>query len=68
MGPNVIGFQFHPETSAKGFEKWLVGHAAELAAAKIDVPGLRADGQTYGPELERKAQAVILAWLAGIEA
>jgi GMP synthase (glutamine-hydrolysing) len=67
MGPNIIGFQFHPEASAKGFEKWLVGHEAELAAAKIDVPRLRADAQTYGPELERKAQAVLSAWLGGLE-
>ena len=67
MGPNIVGFQFHPEASAQGFEKWLIGHAAELAAAKIDVPRLRADAQTYGPELERKAQAVLSAWLGGLE-
>lgn len=68
MGPNIVGFQFHPEASAKGFEKWLVGHAVELAAAKIDVPRLRADAQTYGPELERKAQAVLADWLGGLKA
>lgn len=67
MGPNIIGFQFHPEASAKGFEKWLVGHAAELAAARIDVPRLRSEAQTYGAELERKAQAVLSAWLGGLE-
>ncbi|MBI1338782.1 glutamine amidotransferase [bacterium] len=67
MGPNIIGLQFHPEASAKGFEKWLVGHAAELATAKIDVPRLRADAQRYGAELERKAQAVLSNWLGGLE-
>lgn len=67
MGPNIIGFQFHPEASAKDFEKWLVGHAAELAAARIDVPRLRSEAQTYGPELERKAQAVLFAWLGSLE-
>jgi GMP synthase (glutamine-hydrolysing) len=67
MGPNIIGFQFHPEASAKDFEKWLVGHAAELAAAKIDVPRLRSEAKTCGPELERKAQAVLSAWLGGLE-
>jgi len=67
VGPNIIGFQFHPEASATGFEKWLVGHAAELTAARIDVPRLRADAQTYGPELERKAQAVLSAWLGKLE-
>ncbi|WP_306119135.1 MULTISPECIES: glutamine amidotransferase [unclassified Roseitalea] len=67
MGPNIVGFQFHPEASAKGFEKWLVGHAAELAAARIDVPRLRADAQRYGAELERKAQAVLSNWLGGLQ-
>jgi GMP synthase (glutamine-hydrolysing) len=67
MGPNIAGFQFHPAASAKDFEKWLVGHAAELAMAKIDVPRLRADAQTYGPELERKAQSVLSDWLGGLE-
>jgi len=67
IGPNIVGFQFHPEASAKGFEKWLVGHSAELAAARIDVPRLRSEAQTYGPELERKAEAVLSAWLGGLE-
>ena len=67
LGANIIGFQFHPEASAKGFEKWLVGHAAELAAGQIDVPRLRVDAQTYGAELESKAQAVLSAWLGGLK-
>jgi len=25
MGSNIVGFQFHPEASAKGFEKWFGG-------------------------------------------
>ncbi|TCT39577.1 glutamine amidotransferase [Martelella mediterranea] len=67
MGPNIIGFQFHPEVSAKGFEKWLIGHAAELAAAKVDVPQLRLAAARYGPELQRKGQATASAWLAGLD-
>lgn len=63
MGPNVIGFQFHPEASARGFEKWLVGHAHELAAAGVDIFGLRADAAAYGAEVERKADRVAAAWL-----
>jgi GMP synthase (glutamine-hydrolysing) len=66
LGPNVIGFQFHPEAGAGNFEAWLVGHAAELAAAKIDVAGLREDGRRHGPALARKAGAVISRWLAGL--
>lgn len=67
IGPNIVGFQFHPEASARGFEKWLVGHAAELAAAGIDVPRLRADAETYGPELERKAARVVADWLEQLQ-
>ena len=66
LAPNVIGFQFHPEAGAGNFEAWLVGHTAELAAAKIDVAGLREDGRRHGPALARKAGAVISRWLAGL--
>ncbi|MEM1284242.1 MAG: glutamine amidotransferase [Pseudomonadota bacterium] len=63
MGSNVIGFQFHPEASADGFEAWLIGHATELAAASIDIQRLRTQAQTHGPALARKAHAVASAWL-----
>jgi GMP synthase (glutamine-hydrolysing) len=67
MGPAVIGFQFHPEADGRGIEKWLVGHAVELAAARIDVPRLRAEAHAYGERLERKARAVAAAWLDPLE-
>lgn len=67
MGPNVIGFQFHPEASANGFEAWLVGHAAQLAAAGIDIARLRADANRHGCELERKADLVATHWLKGLQ-
>lgn len=67
LGPNVIGFQFHPEASAGGFEKWLIGHAAELAAAGIDIRHLRADGERYGRQLERKAGTVATGWLKQLQ-
>ena len=66
LGPPVIGFQFHPEAGAQGIEPWLVGHAAELAAAGIDVSGLRADAELYGARLLHKAKEVANAWLAGL--
>lgn len=66
MGQTVIGFQFHPEASAKGFEKWLVGHAHELAAAGADITRLRADAEVNDPELERKARRVAADWLGGL--
>ena len=67
MGSNIIAFQFHPEASATGFENWLIGHAAELAAAGLNVGELRADAEKYGAELERKAQRVATDWLAQLK-
>ncbi len=64
MGSNIIAFQFHPEASSRGYENWLIGHAAELAAAGLDIRELRADAEKYGAELERKAQRVVTDWLA----
>ncbi|MDZ5697466.1 glutamine amidotransferase [Chelativorans sp. M5D2P16] len=66
MGPNVIGFQFHPEAGGAGFERWLIGHTGELGAADIDIPELRAQALHYGPALARKAEATCSAWLGGL--
>ncbi|MDZ4776387.1 MAG: glutamine amidotransferase [Alphaproteobacteria bacterium] len=63
FGPNVIGFQFHPEASDKGFERWLVGHAVELAAAGIDPRVLRADMQRHGAALAAKGADVLHRWI-----
>lgn len=67
IGSNAIGFQFHPEAGGCGFERWLVGHACELAAADVDVARLREDAAAYGPALARKADHVITHWLSGLK-
>jgi GMP synthase (glutamine-hydrolysing) len=66
IGPNVIGFQFHPEAGAGNFEAWLIGHTAELNAAGIDIAALREDGCRHGPALARKAETVVTRWLEGL--
>ena len=63
VGSTVIGFQFHPEAGVGGMEKWLIGHAVELAAAGIDVARLRADADIYGERLRRKGHEVVAAWI-----
>ncbi len=66
-GRNAIGFQFHPEAGGGGFERWLIGHAFELAQAGVDVPALRAAHEARAPDLERRADACLTAWLGQLE-
>lgn len=66
-GPNVLACQFHPEAGGPGFERWLIGHAIELAAAGLDPRTLRAQAHTHGPALAQKADAVIRSWLSGLD-
>lgn len=62
-GPRVLGLQFHLEADHTRIERWLIGHAFELAQAKIDVPDLRAQAAAYGPRLAALSAAVLNAWL-----
>ncbi|MDH6233776.1 hypothetical protein M2281_004389 [Mesorhizobium soli] len=56
IGQNVLGLQFHPEVDAcAGIERWLIGHAAELASARIEPSALRADATKHGPALREAA-------------
>ncbi|MDX2235383.1 MAG: glutamine amidotransferase [Hyphomonadaceae bacterium] len=63
LGDRAIGFQFHPEAGGPGFERWLVGHAVELAQAGVDVGALRTAMQTHAAGLAAKAEQVLGLWL-----
>lgn len=66
LGRSILGLQFHPEAETdQRFERWLVGHAAELAAAKIDPASLRNDAQRHGRALMNAAALMLRDWLAG---
>ncbi len=66
-GRNVLALQFHPEVDATaGIERWLVGHAAELAAANIDPCDLRDDAARVGPTLRDAARRMVAEWLEGL--
>ena len=68
IGSDVLALQFHPEVDCgPGFERWLVGHAAELAAAGIDVAALRRNARIHGPALQEAAGGMITQWLSGLE-
>ncbi len=69
VGANILGVQFHPEVDpTAGIEPWLVGHAAELAAARIDPRDLRDGANAAGSSLPTKARKMFAEWLEGLRA
>lgn len=67
LGPQVLGLQFHAEVdAAAGIEPWLIGHAAELAAAGIDPQALRDQAARAGPAAAAAGQAMLRGWLEGL--
>jgi GMP synthase (glutamine-hydrolysing) len=64
--PNVLALQFHLEADSASLERWLVGHAYELAARGVSVAGLREDASTYAAQLASRGQQVFGAWLSGL--
>ena len=64
VGHYGLALQFHPEIRTDDFERWLLGHAFELATRKIDPSLLRRQTQIYGPELESRAGAFFSRWLS----
>jgi hypothetical protein len=40
-----------------------VGHACELGAARVDIPGLRAASNQYAPALQQASQRFWHRWL-----
>jgi GMP synthase (glutamine-hydrolysing) len=63
IGSHALALQFHPEVEVEALERWYVGHACELAGAKIDIPRLREAGLRYGPGLEKAAGDFWRQWL-----
>lgn len=63
IGDTVLGLQFHPEVEPRWIEAWLIGHTAELNAARIDIPALRADSARVGAAAAAAGRRVIDAWL-----
>lgn len=66
MGPNVLALQFHPEAGARTFERWLIGHTAELNAARVDISALRQDAARCAPALAQAGGAMLQEWLEGV--
>jgi GMP synthase (glutamine-hydrolysing) len=67
LGRHALGFQFHPEAQAQGFERWLIGHAGEIASTPgVSVSVLRADTAKFAPAALAAGQQVLRQWLAGL--
>ena len=62
-GPNLLGLQFHIEAEARRIESWLIGHAVELAQARIDPRAIRRDALRHGETLQRAAAVIFNEWL-----
>jgi GMP synthase (glutamine-hydrolysing) len=64
LAPHIVGFQFHPEASGERLEPWLIGHAAELTAAGVDIHLLRREAKGLAPGLKAKAKACLENFLS----
>jgi GMP synthase (glutamine-hydrolysing) len=64
FGSNALAFQFHPEAERRGFERWLIGHAVEIAGAKLSVSELRAHAERFADDASGRGQACLTEWLA----
>jgi GMP synthase (glutamine-hydrolysing) len=63
-GRSALGLQFHAEVRAEEIERWLIGHACELAgAAGLSLAALRTDTRRLGPGLARQGRAFLEEWL-----
>lgn len=67
LGPRILGLQFHLEADYAQIERWLIGHAFELSARRIDPAIIRRDAVRYGPALAQAARAVFGAWLKQLD-
>jgi GMP synthase (glutamine-hydrolysing) len=64
VGRHGLGFQFHPEAQRHGFERWLIGHAGEIASTTgVSVSQLRSDTQKYGDICAQRGRLVLRDWL-----
>ena len=62
-GPTTLGLQFHIEAGAAQIERWLVGHAVELAHAGLSVIALREATAKLAPSCQERARQCLDEWL-----
>ena len=68
IGRAALGLQFHPEVdAAHGFERWLVGHALEIASAGLDPRELRAAAAIHADAVTTASIAMLRDWLGAAD-
>ncbi|WP_448189497.1 glutamine amidotransferase [Azospirillum sp. sgz301742] len=65
VGRHALAFQFHPEASPVGFERWLIGHALEIAVAGLSVTELREGAARFGHDTAAAGRRCLADWLEG---
>jgi len=65
IGDHALALQFHPEVLSDALERWYVGHACELGAARVDIAQLRAESARYAPPLVEASRRLWRRWLDG---
>lgn len=64
VGDVVLALQFHIEAETGEIERWLVGHAHEIASVPgVTVTTLRDDARRLGPPLMQAGRRAFEAWL-----
>jgi GMP synthase (glutamine-hydrolysing) len=62
-GTTALGLQFHVEAGGPQLERWLVGHAVELAHADLSVIALREATARLAPSCTEHARHCFSEWL-----
>jgi len=63
-GQHALALQFHIETTARGLERWFIGHAGEIArTAGLSVPMLRDETAHHAAEAKARGQQCFTEWL-----
>jgi GMP synthase (glutamine-hydrolysing) len=63
-GSHALALQFHIETTGHGLERWLIGHAGEIAGTPgLSVATLRAETARHAVNAAQWGQQSLTAWL-----
>jgi GMP synthase (glutamine-hydrolysing) len=62
-GEAVLGLQFHLEADLGTIERWLIGHAVELAHDHVEIGLLRSLAKQHQTSLSESGQNVLRTWL-----